>query len=105
MALQSRLGLRRLASVKSASASAETISTRVRASAPSPDSTASINGDRHGLRAARDVAGHHQRDSEIAQRSREGQHRGGQDGAPRKGSVTRQKSFHSEAPRLRAARS
>ena len=59
----------------------EITSTRIRARVPLPALHGVVNSDRDGLGAARDVAGDHDGDAEIAQGSGEGEHGGGEDGA------------------------
>ena len=67
------LEVRRFASVRMASATAETMITSTRAVAPLPRFHGVVDRDGDGLGAARNVAGDHQRDAEIAQRSGKGE--------------------------------
>ena len=89
---------RRVASVRIVSATAEITSTSVSARVVLPDSDGVVNRHRHGLGAARNIAGDHQSGAEFAQRPREGQRRRGQNRALRQ----RQRDAPEQPPFARA---
>ena len=65
-----------------------------------------VDGERHGLGAAGEVAGERDRGAELAEGARPGEHGAGDEArAGWPGRVTRRNTYHRDAPSVRAASS